>query len=108
MVCVLSHTTVGQSNHRQIPLKKLRRNNDTYMSQEHWLLPDDVGDAFSSSAVNTQSNLLTGRSYGGTAILCHRTPSASIKLMTNTRPRITTVEMKVSYRRHVAPFMPFL
>jgi len=64
--------------------------------------------AFSSSAVNTQSNLLTGRSYGGTAILCHRTPIASVKLMTNTRPHITAVEMKVSYRRHVAPFMPFL
>jgi len=82
------------------------------MSQEHWLLPDDVGDAdfaaFSSSAVNTQSNLLTGRSYGGTAILCHRTPSASVKLMTNTRPHITAAEMKVSYRKHVAPFMPFL
>ena len=54
-------------------VKQLCRNNDIVMLQEHWLLPDDVGFlscidtdfvAFGSSAVNTQSNLLTGRPYG--------------------------------------------
>jgi len=88
-------------------VKQLCRNNDIVMLQEHWLLPDDVGFlssidtdfvAFGSSAVNTQSNLLTGRPYGGTAILCRRTLAASVKLMSNTGPRITAVEMKISVR----------
>ena len=86
-------------------VQQLCSNSDIVMLQEHWLLPDDVGFlssidadfvAFGSSAVDTQSNLLTGRPYGGTAILCRRTLAASAKLMTNTGSRITAVEMKVS------------
>ena len=45
--------------------------------------------AFGSSAVNRQSNLLTGRPYGGTAILCRRALAANVKLVTNTGSRIT-------------------
>ena len=54
-------------------VQQLCSNSDIVMLQEHWLLPDDVGFlssidadfvAFGSSAVDTQSNLLTGRPYG--------------------------------------------
>jgi len=72
-------------------VKQLCRNSDIVILQEHWLLPDDIGFlscidtdfvAFGSSAVNTQSNLLTGRPYGGTAILCRRALAANVKLET--------------------------
>ena len=53
---------------------------DIVLLQEHWLLPDEltvlhnIHSDFHShalSAVDVSSNILTGRPYGGTAILYH-------------------------------------
>ena len=85
-------------------VKSLCDSNDIIMLQEHWLLPDELSYlsavdtnfvAFGSSAVDITTNVLAGRPYGGTAILCNQNLAPSIKLVDNTNSRITAVELTV-------------
>ena len=86
-------------------VKELCFSNELVCLTEHWLLPGEISYlssidkdfiAFGSSAVDINSNLLSGRPYGGTAILCHRSVAANVKLVNSTSPRITAVELKLS------------
>ena len=51
---------------------------------------------FGSFAVDISSTLLSGRPYGGTAILCRRNIAESVKSAKCNNPRITAVELTVS------------
>lgn len=64
-----------------IELQELCAKSDLVCLQEHWLLPNEVSLlshisadflAVGSSAVDTSEDILTGRPYGGTAILCRK------------------------------------
>ena len=64
-----------------IELQELCAKSDLVCLQEHWLLPNEANLlshisadflAVGSSAVDTSEDILTGRPYGGTAILCRK------------------------------------
>ena len=86
-------------------VKQLCKHNDIVLLQEHWLLPDEIGYlsntdkkfiAFGSSAVDINTNHLSGRPYGGTAILCRQQLAAYVKLVDSKNSRITAVEVNMS------------
>lgn len=86
-------------------VKVLCHNNDILLIQEHWLMPDELNYLstidpdfvfFGSSAVDISSGLLRGRPYGGTAILCRRNITKSVKLVNCNNPRITAIELTLS------------
>lgn len=89
-------------------VKQLCKSNDIVFIQEHWLLPGDISYlssidndfiAFGSSAVDINCNILSGRPYGGTAILCRRTLAACAKVVNSNNNRITAVELTISVNK---------
>jgi len=90
-------------------VQKLCESHDIIFLQEHWLLPFELNMlsnlhteflAFGTSAVNVRDDLITGRPYGGTAVLyrkkfarfvnivdCHEPRMCAVKVMTQPAPR---------------------
>ena len=78
---------------------------DIVCLQEHWLQPCElntlslVHDEFLSwatSAVHTDNNLLTGRPYGGTAILYKWSFAKAINVVHTNQSRMTAVTVQTS------------
>lgn len=75
---------------------------DIICLQEHWLLPCDLGflnnihqdfSATGYSAVDLSDGILTGRPYGGTAILYRKCYSNCINVINSTNHRVTAVKL---------------
>ena len=75
---------------------------DIVLLQEHWLIPNDLcllNNAHSDflsiglSAVDISSDILTGRPYGGTAILYRKSLSQHIKIIDSDESRISGVRV---------------
>ena len=103
--CVLPPIIVDRSNRLLMLLNNYAKKNDFVLLQEHWLLPGELGFlsnidkefmAFGSSAVDLNSNLLSGRPYGGTAILCRRSLAVNVNLVDSKNSRITAIQINAS------------
>ena len=75
---------------------------DIMMLQEHWLFPHDLSvlnyfhkDFYGTgmSAIDTSSNLVTGRPFGGTAVLYRKCFANSISPISTNNARITGVNI---------------
>jgi len=74
--------------------------------QEHWLLPDELNmmsqihpDFLSSatSAVAVDSDVLTGRPYGGTAILFKQSLANAVSVVDTDEPRMTAILIRTGH-----------
>mgnify|MGYP003390427966 FL=1 len=97
-----SRFTVSSFNCRSlkssiIELRELCDISDFVFVQEHWLLPNELGQinnihskfiSTSKSAVDISHSILVGRPYGGTAILYRKELSNCISLVETYDPRI--------------------
>ena len=81
-----------------VDVKYLCQNHDVILIQEHWLMPHDLSllqnthddyYAFGLSAMDTSVDIISGRPYGGTAILCHKKLATKVKVLESHDSRIT-------------------
>lgn len=93
-------------------VKELCLNNDFILLQEHWLLPDDLEylncvspefAAYGSSAVNPSAGILSGRPYGGTAILYRKNLSHIINPVNSFNSRITAIILNITINGFISP-----
>ena len=83
-------------------VQQLCDGHDLVLLQEHWLLPDELQIlsnihvdflAWGSSAVDISRNLLTGRPYGGTAILYRKSLVDRITVIPCVDPRLAAIKL---------------
>jgi len=96
-ICSFNCRSVKNSEHEIYQLCNIY---DLILLQEHWLLPNKLGIlnsvhpdflSVAHSAVDISSGLLTGRPYGGTAILYRKSLSQFVTRVISSNPRITSV-----------------
>ena len=96
-ICTFNCRSVKNSHYEVL---KLCTKYDLILIQEHWLLPNELGIlnsihpefmSVAHSAVDISNDLLTGRPYGGTAILYRKSISQFITRVASSDPRITAV-----------------
>lgn len=95
-------------------IKQLCQANDIILLQEHWLLPNELNYldhintdflAFGSSAVQVSDGLLTGRPYGGTAVLYRKHLAAHIRYIHCDSKRVTACTLNVSVNNVECPIL---
>jgi exonuclease III len=95
-------------------VRHLCNGHDIIFVQEHWLMPtelvflDSIHNDFisySSSAVDTESDVLLGRPYGGTAILFRRNLSACIRPVVCSNKRITAATLTIAINSTISSIL---
>jgi len=83
-------------------VQKLCDSYDIIFLQEHWLLPFELSIlsnihndflAFGTSAVNVRDDLITGRPYGGTAVLYRKTFARFVNIVDCREPRMCAAKV---------------
>ena len=95
-------------------VKNLCLTNDIIFLQEHWLFPyeleflSSISDdfyAYGASSVEINSDIVTGRPYGGTAILYRKCLNTVIKFVKTDNPRITAVTLNTAIDGQKTPML---
>ena len=98
-ICSYNCRSMKNSMH---DIKKLCDTHDFVCLQEHWLLPNDLGlltnthsefYGIGNSAIDITSDVLTGRPYGGTAILYRKSLCNVVTIIPYSCPCITGIQL---------------